>query len=533
PKHTKFHPNCWSVKIDPAIATQLEYIADSHNTTIGEFLLTCWQILLWRMTGQSEIAIETVFHSRTYEELHETIGLLAKWLPICCPVRGDFKFIEILSQIDRIIKNHDQWQEYFLWEENTPTDRKIAFEFEDWSSQYNSGGVFFSIDRPYVCFDRFKLKLTFIRQAESLIAEFHYDPEIVDRESIQYWGELFQTLVANAVNNLEAKVSELEILSDRDRHQLLFEFNQTQIDFPLDKCIHQLFEEQAAKTPDRIAVVFEDEQLTYAELNTRANQLAHYLQNLGVKPEVLVGIYLERSPLIIVSILAILKAGGAYLPLDPAALPTSGLVFRLQDAGVKVLLTQRELVNIAQRRRGAEERKEEFICWNEIQYQSKTKIVYLDSDREIIANESQENLHSQVKPENLVYVIYTSGSTGKPKGVAIEHQQLLNYFYFIHATVNLSEANSFALVSTFAADLGNTVIFPSLCSGGCLHIISSERSTDPQALADYFDRHPIDCLKIVPSHLKALLATDDPAKILPRQQLILGGETSSWDLIDR
>jgi amino acid adenylation domain-containing protein/thioester reductase-like protein len=526
-KNKIFNPDCWSVKIDPAIATQLEYIADFHNTTIDQFLLTCWQILLWRITGQSEIAIETVFPGRTYKELHETIGLLAKWLPISCSVRGDFKFSEILSQIDRTLKNHNQWQEYFLWEEHTPFESKIAFEFEDWSNQYNSGGVSFSIDRPYVCFDRFKLKLTCIRQAESLTAEFHYDPEIVDLESIQYWGELFQTLVANALNNLEAKVSELEIISDRDRHLLLFEFNQTQTDYPLDKCIHQLFEEQAAKTPDRIAVVFENERLTYTELNTRANQLAHYLQTLGVKPEILVGIYLERSPLIIISILAILKAGGAYLPLDPA-LPTSGLVFRLQDAGVKVLLTQQQLIAEAKGKRftlewGQKATEEELA----------TKIVYLDRDSLSIANESQENPHSQIKSENLVYVIYTSGSTGKPKGVAIEHKQLLNYFYSIHATVNLSEGNSFALVSTFAADLGNTVIFPSLCSGGCLHIISSERTADPEAVADYFDRHPIDCLKIVPSHLKALLATENPGKILPRQQLILGGETSSWDLIDR
>jgi amino acid adenylation domain-containing protein len=553
-KNKIFNPDCWSVKIDPAIATKLEYIADSHNTTIDEFLLTCWQILLWRITGQSEIAIETVFHGRTYEELHETIGLLAKCLPICCPVRGDFKFSEILSEIDRIIKNHNQWQEYFLWEENTPSDwaqptlaygtakrlrdRKIAFEFEDWSSKYNSGEVSFSVDRQYVCFDRFKLKLTCVRQAESLTAEFHYDPEIVDRESIQYWGELFQTLVANAVNNREAKVSELEILSDRDRHKLLFEFNQTQIDYPLDKCIHQLFEEQAAKTPDRIAVVFEDEQLTYTELNTRANRLAHYLQNLGVKPEVLVGIYLERSPLIIISILAILKAGGAYLPLDPA-LPTSGLAFRLQDAGVKVLLTQKELIKRRQEAGGlssasGDRRQEDGFRWGIKDLpELATKIVYLDSDREIITKESEKNPQREVTSKNLVYVIYTSGSTGKPKGVAIEHRQLLNYFYSIHATVNLSEANSFALVSTFAADLGNTVIFPSLCSGGCLHIISSDRTADPQAVADYFDRHPIDCLKIVPSHLKALLATEDPAKILPRQQLILGGETTSWDLIDR
>ncbi|MDJ0572384.1 MAG: amino acid adenylation domain-containing protein [Pleurocapsa sp. MO_192.B19] len=273
-----------------------------------------------------------------------------------------------------------------------------------------------------------------------------------------------------------------------------------------------MFAEQVAKTPSNLAVVFENEELTYTELNCRANQLAHYLKNLGVKPEVLVGIYLERSPLIIITLLAILKAGGAYLPLDPA-FPAAALALRLQDAKAKVLLTQQQLISNLP--------------------ELSSKIVCLDSDREIIDRESKENLYCEVKPENLVYTIYTSGSTGKPKGVAIEHQQLLNYFYAIKTKLNLLPGSNYALVSTLAADLGNTVIFPSLCSGGCLHIISSETASDPQALTDYFERYPIDCLKIVPSHLKALLTSQHPGKILPRQQLILGGEATSWDLIDR
>jgi len=511
PCDTKFDPDVWSLKIDPVVVAKLEYIANLHNTTIREFLLTCWQILLWRITGHSEIAIATVFSGRTYEELQEILGLLAKWLPICCPVRSNLRFREILSSTSQTLQECDQWQEYFIWEKNTAHD-KIAFEFEDLSDKYDAGGVSFWVDRQYVCFERFKVKLSCIRQAESLTAQFHYDPQIIDLESIQYWGQLFQILVANAVNHPEARVSELEILSARDRQRILFEFNQTQTAYPLDKCIHQLFTEQAAKTPDKIAVVFEDRQLTYAQLNARANKIAHYLQNLGVKPEVLVGIYLERSPLIIISLLAILKAGGAYLPLDPA-LPSPALALRLQDAEAKVLLTQQKLI----------ENLPELA----------TKIVCLDSDREIIARESEENPHCEVKTENLVYTIYTSGSTGKPKGVAIEHRQLLNYFYSIQSRLNLTSGSSFALVSTLAADLGNTVIFPSLCSGGCLHIISSERTSDPQAVADYFDRHPIDCLKIVPSHLKALLTAEEPSKILPRQRLILGGETTTWDLIDR
>ncbi|NJK55771.1 MAG: amino acid adenylation domain-containing protein [Pleurocapsa sp. SU_5_0] len=512
PTDTEFNPDIWSLKLDPAVVAQLESIAELHNTTIREFLLTCWQIFWARITGQSEMAIATVFDGRNYDQLQETLGLLAKCVPVSCSIQDNLKFSEILAKTSQILENHDQWQEYFLWSEKTASLNQIAFEFADWSDKYNAGGVTFSLARQDVYFARFKVKLTCIRQAESLTAEFHYDPEIIDAESISDWGKLWQTLVTSAVNNLEARVGELEILSNSDRHKLLFEFNQTQKDYPLDKCIHELFTEQVAKTPDKVAIVFEDQQLTYTQLNARANQLARYLQNLGVKPEVLVGIYLERSPLIIISLLAILKAGGAYLPLDPAS-PPAAIALRLEDAGAKVLLTQEELIdNLAE---------------------ITTKIVSLDSDREIINHQSPENLYCDVKPENLVYTIYTSGSTGKPKGVAIEHRQLLNYFYAIQSQLNLTPGSSFALVSTLAADLGNTVIYPALCTGGCLHIIATDRLTDPSAIADYFDRHPIDCLKIVPSHLKALLTAKHPDKILPRQQLILGGEATSWELIDR
>jgi amino acid adenylation domain-containing protein len=514
PTDKKFNPDIWSLKLDPAVVDQLEAIAELHNTTIKEFLLTCWQIFLWRITGQSEIAIATVFDGRNYEELQETLGLLAKCLPVSCSVQDNFKFSEILAKIAQTLENHEQWQEYFLWSKKTVSLNQIAFEFADWSDKYNAGGVTFSLARQDVYFARFKVKLTCIRQAESLTAEFHYDPEIIDAESISYWGKLWQTLVTSAVNNLEARVSELEILSKSDRHKLLFEFNQTQTDYPLDKCIHELFAEQVAKTPDQVAIVFEDQQLTYTQLNARANQLARYLQNLGVKPEVMVGIYLERSPLIIISLLAILKAGGAYLPLDPTS-PTAAIALRLKDAGAKVLLTQQALID------------------NLAEITTRIVSLDLDSDREIIKHKSPENLYCDVKPENLAYTIYTSGSTGKPKGVAIEHRQLLNYFYAIQSQLNLTPGSSFALVSTLAADLGNTVIFPSLCTGGCLHIISADRIADPEAIADYFNRHPIDCLKIVPSHLKALLTAKHPDKILPRQQLILGGEATSWELIDR
>ncbi len=512
-RKTRFDPDVYALKIHPDVVAKIEALVPPYNTNISEFLLACWQTLLWRLTEQSNIVISTVYSGRKYEELHEVLGLLAKWLPVHCSFQKKLKFSEALTQIGETLREIDQWQDYFIGEESTNSASfPIGFEFEELSDNYCDGEVSFSIYKQYVCFDRFKVKLSCVRREESLTAEFHYDTELFDKEAIQCIAEQFQTLVESAVKNSEAVVSELDILSDRTRHHLLVEFNNTQTNYPQTQCIHHLFEQQVERTPDSIAVVFENQQLTYAELNAKANQLAHYLKQQGVGAEGLVGIYAERSLHSIIALLGILKAGGAYLPLDPA-LPQESLTFRLHDAKVRVLLTQQGLL----KREDAQPQT----------------VVYLDADWETIAQESDANPISELTPENLAYVLYTSGSTGQPKGVAIEHQQILNYLHAILDKLELPARASFATVSTFAADLSNTVIFPALCTGGCLHIVSQDRASDPEALADYFQRHPIDCLKIVPSHLATLLASSASSPILPRQCLVLGGEAASWDLIEK
>ncbi|MDF0552701.1 non-ribosomal peptide synthetase [Kamptonema sp. UHCC 0994] len=510
-----FEPNVFGLKIERDVVANIEAIANLHNTTISEFLLACWQTLIWRLTKQSDIIIGTVCNGRKYEELHEMLGLLAKFLPVRCSFEQDFKFSKILGKISETIGNNCKWQEYFVGEEEkektfSDVNFPISFEFEECANKYKAGGIVFSLYKQYACFEPFKVKLTCLQREQFTIAEFYYNANLFSIADIKRLAEHFQTLVESAVSNPEAKVSELEILSPKNRHQLLVEFNNTRTNYPQDKCIHQLFEEQVQQTPDKIAVVFEDQKLTYAELNARANKLAHYLQKLGVVPEMLVGIYAERSLDIIIALLGIIKSGGAYLPIDPA-LPAESLASRLEDAQISILLTQHSLVKILQN------------C--------PAKVVCLDADWEIINRESNTSPASKVKCENLVYLLFTSGSTGTPKGVAVEHRQLLNYLYGILDRLDLRIANSFATVSTFAADLGNTVIFPALCTGGCLHIISQERASDPVALADYFNRHPIDCLKIVPSHLAALLASSPTQSILPHTHLILGGEATTWDLI--
>ncbi|HAG82191.1 MAG TPA: non-ribosomal peptide synthetase, partial [Cyanobacteria bacterium UBA12227] len=564
-----FEPQSIVLDFNSDSVAKFEAIAKTYNTSISVFLQTCWQILLWRMTGQSDVMVGTYCDGRNYEELKPALGLLAKYLPVDCHLEDQTKFSNLLKQIDESINDSLIWQESFTWKEIIdPTGKDIdlsffpfCFEFEEQSPHYSVADLTLSIYKQYVCIDRFKVKLSCIRQDDSLLTEFHYDSNLFQREDIERLGRYFQTLLASVSENPEATIGELEILSECDRHQLLVEFNNTQINFAKHFGIHpphspltggmtedytfiHLFEQQAADTPNTIAVIFEDQQLTYAELNTRANQIAHHLQLLGVSSETIVAPCMERSVELIVGLLGILKAGGAYLPLDPI-LPSDRLTFMIQDAGVSVILTQQhladsklaildvELKSTNPLIDSIESNTQPHPIQNPKSKIQNPLIVCLDTDWEVISQQPEENLPGQVSPENLAYIIYTSGSTGQPKGVAIEHRQLLNYLHGILERLDLPKGASFATVSTVAADLGNTAIFPALSTGGLLHIISQERATNPEAFVEYCKSYPIDCLKIVPSHLNALLTASHPEKILPRKYLILGGEVLSWTLVEK
>ncbi|AFY58519.1 amino acid adenylation enzyme/thioester reductase family protein,thioester reductase-like protein [Rivularia sp. PCC 7116] len=517
---TDFHPQFLNWELNLDLFKNIEVLAQQYNISISTFFLTCWQILLWRITGQAEIIIGNLFYGRKYEELQSAIGLFANYLPISYDLENNLKFSDLLPCINQNIDEAEKWQEYFT---TTQLERlksnknqlpffSCCFEYEQQQSKYYGNETAFSIHQKLSYLERFKAKLKIVHQTNSLLAQIHYDQSLFSVTDIQSLLLQLQNLIAEVIQKPESPIDSFNILSIQQRQQLLFDFNNTDKNYPQDKCIHQLFEQQVKIQPNKIAIVFENEQLTYAQLNNRANQLARYLQKLGVKPETVVGIYLERSPLFIISLLGILKAGAAYLSLD-STLPRDSLIFRLQDADINIVITQQQLsANLSQ---------------------ETLQIISLDKDAEAISNEKQDNPSSEVRLNNLVYLLFTSGSTGKPKAVAVEHQQLLNYYYAVTQKLNLERCHSFATVSTFSADLGNTIIFPALASGACLHIISQPTASHPEAFAEYFARHSIDCLKIVPTHLKALLTSSHPEQILPKQCLILGGEVSSWKLIEQ
>jgi len=517
PAASAFDPQQVSLRVKPEVIEQLETVARKYAVTAGAVWQSCWHILLWRNSGQSEVLVGLARDGRTHDELKTVLGPLTRYVPVSTTLEESIPFAELLTQLNGAIQTAYQWQDFFQWEQaGSPKPEFFPFSFEvaPHPAPVTVDGITFTMERQVVCLDRFKAKLVVIPDRDRSTAELYYDASLFKRPDMERLAGQLGELLASALAQPEAAIGGLNLLTPGERQQLLVEFNRTEADFADDRCVHQLFEVQAERVPDHTAVVFEGQELTYAELNRRANQLAHYLQTLGVGPDTLVAIFVERSLDMIVGMLGILKAGGAYVPFDPT-LPKERLTFLLEDTQVPVLLTQSHLLSRLP------------------DLPPQLQLISLDTAGAQIAQQPEGNPVSDVQNHHLVYVLFTSGSTGQPKGVMVEHRHLLNYIHSITARLELPAEANYATVSTFAADLGNTVIFPALCGGGCLHIITHERATDPDALAAYFHRYQIDCLKLVPSHLAALFASTQPEQIMPRQRLILGGETSHWDLVKR
>jgi len=516
-----FEPDSLSLNFDVEAGAEIEAVARKYETTVDAFLLAVWQTLLWRLTTCPDILVGHVRDGRKDKDLQSAMGLFARWLPVSSHFEEDFSFSEILAQVNESVRAGYEWQDYFVWGESQglaadAASAPIGFEFAEWPPAQRVAALSFSIRKQRSFAQRFKLLLACAARDGALGATLHYDPACYEREDIERLARYFATLIRSAARNPEARCSELELLGPSERQQVLVAFNQTAADYPNDRCIHQLFEQQAAAKPDQPAVVCEGRQLTYAELNARANQLAHYLRRRGVGAGTRVGLCVDRSVEMLVGLLGILKAGGAYVPLNPDY-PKARLIQQLQDVEAPVVLTQVARLSHLPEFGG------ELLC--------------LDRDQARWAAEPQTDPECVASPDHPVYVIYTSGSTGVPKGVVIRHRNLVNYTHYIRGRLQLAENNTgwqFATVSTITADLGNTCIYPSLVAGGCLHILSYEAATDGGRFADYVTRNPIDVLKIVPSHMNALLASQPAGvSILPRKYLIMGGEALSFELVKR
>jgi amino acid adenylation domain-containing protein len=497
-----------TVALERQLATAILQSPDSSM-----ILLAAWQALVSRLSGQNAFRVGVYADGREYEELENAIGSLARILPITTRVENNFRFSDILRQTKETVREAVAVQEYFVPEAIGTDGELISFAHHDLGTKQSVGDVAFVLERVLVVSERFKLRLNVVRRESGVEFEFHYDASRLDRGAVERIAGYYQNLLAAAIASPEMAVAKLPLLSESERRQLLVEWNQTAAPYAEKQTLHELFEQQAARVPKRVAVRCGEVAFTYRELNERANQLAHYLRRQGVGPDRPVGLCLERSAETMVAVLGILKAGGAYVPLNPDN-PPARLQQQLQ--GAAAILTEAKLVA----------QMPEFVG----------PVIVLDRDQKLWAKEPTSNPAANTNPEYLVYVIYTSGSTGVPKGVAVRHRNLVNYASFITKRLDLDkypEGLQFATVSTLGADLGNTCIYPALISGGTVHIVGYEMATDPRSFAEYVTKHPIDVLKIVPSHLQALVQSEDAGKLLPRKYLILGGETLTPKLVEK
>ncbi|HKD02046.1 MAG TPA: amino acid adenylation domain-containing protein, partial [Terriglobales bacterium] len=507
--HT-FQPDSVPVTAREPLGEKIRAVASKYAVTESVVLLSAWQATLWRLDGQGNFTIGVYFDGREYEELQDALGIVGRTLPVPARLEGDVRFSEVLETLGSVRKQHVEWQEHFVSDDE---EFAAQFLYQELPSPMAARGVVFRMERATAPLEPYGLKLEVVGDKGGVRLRMYYDAARLERAAVVRMAGYYQALLEAAVAAPETPVGRLPLVAEGERQQLLVEWNQTSAAYPAERCLHELFEAQAGRTPERTALVSGTQALTYGEWNRQANRLAHYLRTLGVGPDSLVGLCLERSAPMMVALLAVLKAGGAYVPLNPDN-PRPRLAQQL--SGAVALITESRLLGQMPEFAGAK------LC--------------LDGDEKLWATQAVSNPDLRTTPENLVYVIYTSGSTGVPKGVAVRHRNLVNYSHFITRLLELHQYAAglqFATVSTLGADLGNTSIYPAMISGGCLHVIAYDTATDAGRLAAYTRAHPIDVLKIVPSHLEALLDSSEARQILPRRYLIMGGETLTPALVEK
>ena len=490
--------------LDGDLVKRLDALADANDIAISDVLFLAWQSLISRLSGRPDFTIYKSCPARKAAELRGALGPYDRYLPIECHVENDL-FERQLQLVARKLGEATGSLEYAeTADEALVSGKAIAFEFEE-RGALRGEGLSVESERDFVFINPFKLKLSCRRWGNRLSLQLQYDSRLFHRETVEQVVDYFQRLIEGL--RADVRLDTIDILAASERETLL-NLNATAAAYASEKCVHHFFEEQVSKTPGHVAVVCGNQQLSYEELNTWANQVAHLLSNAGVKPGACVGMCLTPSVDTIVALFGILKSGAAYVPLNPEH-PPARLKAQLAKSEARICLT-----NVTSLAEALEEN---------------VRIIHFERDADLLAAEAGSNPDVTVTSDDLAYVIYTSGSTGTPKGVAIRHRNLVNYTQFMLKRLDVEGSLQFATVSTISADLGNTCIFPSLFSGGCLHIVRHDIALESQHFSEYLSRYAIDVLKIAPSHIQALLADEC---VLPRRYLVLGGEAFSLSLLD-
>jgi natural product biosynthesis luciferase-like monooxygenase protein/amino acid adenylation domain-containing protein/FkbM family methyltransferase len=505
---------------EPVIIPELAHdaikeLSRRNGVTPFMALLAAFQTLLYRYTHQEDIVVGTPVSGRDHHGFDDLIGFFVNTLVIRTDLSGNPSFNDLLRRVRNIALEayaHQDLPFEKLVEEIQP-DRDIGhtplfqvmFALNNTPQQVlEVSGLTLNLQELDPEAAKFDLMLWLMDRGREFKGDIHYRPALFHLSTISRMVGHFHMLLRDAIANPDRPISHLALLTEAETHQLLVEWNNTQSDYPRHKCIHGLFEEQVKRSPDAIAVVCEEKQLTYNELNRRANQVAHYLNNAGVKPESAVGICIERSAEMIVGMLGTLKAGGAYVPLDPAY-PGQRLTYMLEDAGALVVLSQAKL--------------EAKLPANN------AKITHLDGEWEHIKNHNSDNFISCAAPDNIAYIIYTSGSTGRPRGVAIKHHSAVALIHWASKLFGYDELQGMLASTSICFDLSVFELFVPLSLGGKVIVVENALH-----IAEITAKEEIKIINTVPSAMAELVKMDAiPSSVTT---VNLAGEPLQRKLVD-
>jgi len=519
PAVQRFHGGCVYFALEPRETAALKQLGESVGATLFMTLYAVFAVLLSRLSGQADLVIGTPIANRTQRQLETLIGFFANTLVLRLQLPADATFLDVLALARQTALDAYAHQEVpfeQLVDELHP-ERSLSYSalFQAMFIFHNVPAADLRLTGLHVSplalaqiIARFDLTLLIEETPSGLQGRFEYNSDLFDHSTIERLSGHFQNLLRAGVATPQRPVTQLPLLTVAEQQQLLA-WNQTACAYPQQHTVVALFEQQVLRSPDAIAASDGQQALSYRDLNAQANQLAQYLRSLGVQPDSLVGVYLERSVSMLVGLLGILKAGAAYLPLDPIY-PAARVVAMLDDAQAPWLLTQSDL---------------------SLPPCQAAQPIFLDQLGETLAQQSTDNPEAGAAPSHLAYVIYTSGSTGKPKGVQISHQALVNFLWAMRSAPGLSTTDKLLAVTTLSFDIAGLELYLPLIVGAQVVIASREQTADGALLAEVLHNQQITLLQATPATWRLLLDSDWAGST--QLMLISGGEALPGELAAR
>ena len=517
-----FEGNKIYTNINKEITNKINDLSNKLKITPYMLLLSCYYILLYKYSFQNDIVIGSPILNRIEPEFYNIVGMFVNSLPMRTNIDSSLSFETFVNKVKEMCLKSYKYQDYpfdeLVNKLNIKRDTSRNPLFDTMFIYQNNGYVpatFKGINSKYYIPDtkisKFDLSLEIIPNKTEFNISFEYCTKLFDKEFIENLSNHYINIIKAVLENINTKIADIDMLSSTEKNKILYEFNDTKMDYPKDKTIVQLFEEQVEKTPDNIAVVFENQKLTYKELNEKANSLAHYLRETKrIERNNIVGIMVNRSLEMIISILAVLKSGACYIPIDPEY-PQERIEYMLKDSKSKLLLTFKNL-----------DQKLNF-----------TNKIFVELSNSIY-NGNIYNLENINMPVDLSYVIYTSGSTGKPKGVMLTHKNIVNFIYSIMEKIKLPPDSTIVSITTISFDIFVLESLLPLLNGMEIIIATEEAQTDGKIFNNLCINNNVNIIQTTPSRLETFLYDDNNIDFIKKvKYLLIGGEPFPENLLKK